>query len=137
MDTRRHLILVKGEDRTREIASCQRQMDTRRVHITFNNGKEYQYSQESIVWLQDPLELDPSDHWVYRGHQRLRDVASIQLFEGAKVRYWHLTLQNGQELSLPFDIPFGVISTAQSRLLGSWHGLRPLFFAFVSPILER
>ncbi len=72
MDTRRHLILVKGEDRTREIASCQRHMDTRRVHITFNNGKEYPYSQESIVWLQDPLELDPSDHWVYRGHQRHR-----------------------------------------------------------------
>ena len=53
MDTRRHLILVKGEDRTREIASCQRHMDTRRVHITFNNGREYPYSQESIVWLQD------------------------------------------------------------------------------------
>lgn len=103
MDTRRHLILVKGEDRTREIASCQNHADTRRVHITFNNGKEYPYSQESIVWLQDPRELDPSDHWVYRGHQRLRDVASIQLFEGAKIRYWHLSLQNGRELSLPFE----------------------------------
>jgi len=103
MDTRRHLILVKGEDRTREIASCHRHTDTKRVHITFNNGKEYPYSQESIVWLQDPRELDLNDHWVYRGHQRLRDVASIQLFEGAKVRYWHLTHQNGQELSLPFE----------------------------------
>lgn len=102
MDVKQNLILVKGENRTRDIASCRVHPETRRVHITFNNGREYPYSTESVVWLENPRDIDPHQHKVYRGRQLLRDIVNIRAFEGAGVCYWHITLQSGHELCLPF-----------------------------------
>jgi superfamily I DNA and/or RNA helicase len=41
MDPRHHLILVKGENLTRDIASCEVHPDNKRVHITFNNSSTF------------------------------------------------------------------------------------------------
>lgn len=129
MDTKQHLILVKGDNLTRDVASCQVHPETRRVHITFNNGKEYPYSQDSVVWLKNPRVIDPAHQWIYQGHQRLREVVSIAAFEGAGVCYWHLVMQNGQELCLPFER----LTVVASCLV---HGPSRNLLAYLSKVAE-
>lgn len=58
MDIHQHLILLKGEDRTENIAYCQFQYE--KALVRFSSGRTYRYSQKNVQWLSNPDRLDPS-----------------------------------------------------------------------------
>ncbi|MEA1962209.1 MAG: hypothetical protein U9N81_13245 [Bacillota bacterium] len=56
MNIEKHLILVKGEDKTEEISNCA--YEEGKWQINFAKGKTYSYQYLNTQWLKDPVLLD-------------------------------------------------------------------------------
>ena len=78
MNIEKHLILVKGEDRTEAISSCI--YDKGKWHITFGKGKTYSYNYLNVVWLKEPVISDAAAMVVYENNHPLSGVKMIYDF---------------------------------------------------------
>lgn len=94
MDERKHLILAHGENKTRDIQSCIYDPQTQRYIIRFSSGKNYSYGHNSIVWYQDPTELDPALYQITSHGKPLNHIQNIFSFQG-DTEYWHIVFSNG------------------------------------------
>lgn len=72
MDERKNLILIKGENKTRQITWCHYDSQSQRYKVTFSDGKTYPYAYSSVRWLKDPVERKPYASLSVICHQRLR-----------------------------------------------------------------
>ena len=94
MDERKHLILVHGENKTKDIRFCKYNPQTQRYEITFANGSSYSYSYNSIVWYKDPKALNPALYQIAFNGKVFTDIQSIFSFNG-RTEYWHIVFSNG------------------------------------------
>ena len=78
MNIEKHLILVKGEDKTEAISSCKYQNG--KWHITFEKGKTYSYNYLNVVWLKNPVISDSAATIVYENSHPLSGVKMIYDF---------------------------------------------------------
>lgn len=83
MDIEKHLILVKGDDKTENIVECI--PHAKKVNITFigKNGavNSYSYNSKNIEWFKDPIELRvPSEALCVNGIIH-RDIQKLLRFE--------------------------------------------------------
>ncbi len=96
MDERKHLIVVKGENQTRDIKFCRYNSQTKRYDITYNTGKTFPYGFNSIEWLKDPEALDPSIYHIGREGKVFDNIQSIWVFKGRQ-EWWHIVYASGTE----------------------------------------
>lgn len=94
MDERKHLILLKGVNKTREIVSIFPNKQGNGYEITFMGEKRYTYSFSSVVWLRDPVVKNPQLYRFHANGKAINRVDGIYVF-GRYEEYWHITCGNG------------------------------------------
>ncbi|SDW71371.1 AAA domain-containing protein [Paenibacillus sp. CF384] len=77
MDIEKHLILLKGEDKTEAISSCA--FKDGKWKIRFENGKNYEYHESNVLWLKDPT-VNRQNVVVFHNGKPLSGVESIHIF---------------------------------------------------------
>lgn len=95
MDERKNLILIKGENKTRQITWCHYDSQSQRYKVTFSDGKTYPYAYSSVRWLKDPVERKPSLYKVSRSDSDTSyfDIRQIFVFRDVE-EWWHLVFDN-------------------------------------------
>ncbi|UCZ54996.1 AAA domain-containing protein [Bacillus shivajii] len=84
MDIQRHLILVKGEDKTEKIDFCK--YESGKYSIKFlNNHKVFKYNANNIEWYRNPKYIEPSTNIVYENNQPISGIVKILDF-GSYIR---------------------------------------------------
>ena len=94
MDERKYLVLIHGENKTKEIQNCKYNPQTQRFDVTFRTGKTYPYGYHSVVWYKDPQVLNPALYQVSLNGKALTNIQSIFSFKG-HTEYWHIVFSNG------------------------------------------
>ncbi|MCC8060377.1 MAG: AAA domain-containing protein [Clostridiales bacterium] len=97
MDTRCNMIMIKGEIKTAEIQSCRYHEDTKKMDVTFHNGKTYSYAASNVEWLKEPEHFLPGSYRISKKGRKFSDIADIYVFEGAEESYWHICFADGRE----------------------------------------
>ena len=88
MNIEKHLILIKGKDKTEEISSCTD--ENGKWQVEFAKDKTYSYNCDNVQWLKNPVSLDPTTTVVYENNQPLSGVDKIFDF-GDYIRICFLT----------------------------------------------
>ncbi len=80
MNIEKHLILIKGEDKTDEVSHCE--YENGKWQVKFATGRAYSYNYLNVLWLRNPVSLDAETTVVYKNNQPLSGVAKIFDFGG-------------------------------------------------------
>ena len=88
MNIEKHLILIKGEDKTEDISHCILEND--RWQVTFGKGKTYSYNNSNVQWLKDPITHSGETIVVYHNNFPVSGVDKIFDF-GAYKRICYVT----------------------------------------------
>lgn len=94
MDERKHLILVHGKNRTKDIKYCKYNPETHRYDITFSDRSSYHYGYNSVIWYKEPEALNPSLYRMASKGKVFTNIQSIFSF-GERGNYWHIVFLNG------------------------------------------
>ncbi len=123
MDEARQLIIIKGENKTREVQSCIRNPRTQQYDITFyRGGNTYSYSPCNVECLCNPEKAKPSLYHIFVDGKKLENVQSILIFKG-KEEWWHIRNGNGRESTYPkakLHIEKTCMDNAQSEQIWSY-----------------
>lgn len=74
MDTKKHMILLKGEIKTEKVKFCRMDRNSRKWEVQFTNGKTYSYSFSNVLWLKEPEILNPEMYRISRAGHELYDI---------------------------------------------------------------
>jgi len=80
MNIEKHLILIKGEDKTEEISHCE--YANGKWQVKFVRGRIYSYNYSSVQWLKNPVSFNGETTVVYENNQPLSGVDKIFDFGG-------------------------------------------------------
>ena len=94
MDEKRNLILIKGENKTRQIKRCYYDSQDQRYRVTFDNDKTYPYAFNSVEWRKDPDALNPALYQIATMGTTLNNIQAIFVFGGYE-EWWHIVFDNG------------------------------------------
>ena len=97
MNSRKHMILIKGEIKTSEIRYCRYNPEIQKMEVEFTNGKKYPYGYTSVEWLKEPKVLNPNLYRISKERRELFDIEAIYVFQGACDIYWHICFGDGRE----------------------------------------
>lgn len=97
MNAKKHMILIKGEIKTKEVGSCQYNPSTQKMDVVFSGGKKYSYAYDNVEWLKEPKVLNPAAYLVGREGKIFRNIEGIYVFTGKQGEYWHICFDNGSE----------------------------------------
>lgn len=78
MNIEKHLILLKGEDRTEAVSHCA--YENGKWQVAFKNGKTYSYNYHNVQWLKNEALIDASTTAVYQNKHPLSGVEKIYDF---------------------------------------------------------
>ena len=78
MDIEKHLIIIKGEDKTDAISQCVN--ENGKWKVQFERDKTYTYNYQNVKWLRDPVVLLGATTIVYQNNQSLSGVDKILVF---------------------------------------------------------
>lgn len=91
MDSKRFMIVVKGEIKTNQIISCNFNSATGKYDITFDNGSTYSYARQNVLFMTEPTILKQEDYFIETSDGKsLFDIKWIYEFKGAEETYWHI-----------------------------------------------
>jgi len=82
LDIEKHLILLKGEDKTEKISRCI--YEAGKYKVTFLQGETYAYNYTNVQWFKNPVSLDSATTVVYKDSQPVSGVDKILDFEEYK-----------------------------------------------------
>lgn len=97
MNTRKHMIIIKGEIKTPEIRFCQYNANVQKMDVEFNNGKTYSYAYSNVEWLKEPIVLNPNIYRISRKGREFFGIEAIYVFRGTYDSYWHICFGDGSE----------------------------------------
>ena len=97
MDTKKYMIIIKGEIKTSEIQTCYYNNSTGKFDVVYRNGNSYSYSYSNVEWLTNPQVLNPNMYKISREGRVFFDVEYICVFRNWGNSYWHICFQNGTE----------------------------------------
>ena len=99
MNTRKHMIIVKGEIQTSRIRSCKYNYVTKKTDIVYITGGEYSYAFDNVIWLKDPKVLNPKLYHVSREGRELFNIEEIYVFYDTRSgrKYWHICFHDESE----------------------------------------
>ncbi|WP_373228834.1 AAA domain-containing protein [Cohnella sp.] len=127
MDENKHLLIVKGQDKTNEIASYEVQESLYRITY-HNSSKVYPYQQQDVTFLKDPVIKEITESMaVYKDNIFLYNVCRIMDF-GTKIR---VKCNNGESYifdkeSIRIDNDFNSSEMPKSyQILNYWRKISP------------
>lgn len=95
MDASKFMVIAKGRICTDEIISCERNRATGKYEVTFNNGKQYAYAINNVIFMDSPTVLNPRDYNIVTPDGKsLYDIRSIYQFVNKTDKYWHIVLKD-------------------------------------------
>lgn len=94
MDERQYLILVRGENRTKDIIDCKYDSQRNKYIVTFFGGKSYPYNSSSITYLKNPQILNPALYQISHNGKQLYNLQGIYEFQRDDI-YWHIVYGKG------------------------------------------
>lgn len=97
MNTKKHMIIIKGEVRTLDIKSCQYNRDTKKWDVKYNDGKAYSYSYLNVEWLKEPTVLNANMYRISKEGQEFYNIEEIYVFRSTHNTYWHLCFGDDSE----------------------------------------
>ncbi len=97
MNTKKSMIIIKGEIKTSEVKYCDYNNTTKKWDIEFNSGGIYSYIYPNVERLNSPEELDPSVYRISRAGKVLSNIESIYVFKSSNSAYYHICFENGSE----------------------------------------
>ncbi|MDD7638330.1 MAG: AAA domain-containing protein [Clostridiales bacterium] len=101
MNTRKHMIIIKGEIKTSEIRFCRYNANTQKMDVEFNNGKTYSYAYSNVEWLKEPIVLNPNMYRISREGREFFAIEAINVFRSTYDSYWHICFGDGSERDYP------------------------------------
>lgn len=100
MDTKKHMIIVNGVIRTKEIKSCRYNSTTKKKDVIFhNNTMCYSYAYDNVVWLKEPKIINHNMYKFYRNGSELNSINTVYVFSDNYSKYLHIFFENGRETS--------------------------------------
>lgn len=78
MNIDKNLILIKGQDRTKDIRTWE--YCDRRIVVTFNDGASFPYAHYNVEFFKNPTEINTKDCYVLKNNQSLSNVVRVQNF---------------------------------------------------------
>ena len=97
MDRSKHLILIKGEDKTGNIEFCKYNPSTHKYDVKFAGGRAYQYGYLSVEWIKNPEMINPNTVQIKHENKDLYDIRVISVFYTANTAYWYFRFNDGYE----------------------------------------
>ncbi|MDE7268031.1 MAG: DNA helicase, partial [Lachnospiraceae bacterium] len=97
MNTKKHLIILKGEIKTSEIKYCKYNAYTQKMDIEFNSGKSYPYAYSNVKWLKEPQVLNPKMYRISKDGRIIFGIEEIYVFQDTYEAFWHICFSNGSE----------------------------------------
>ena len=97
MDARTNMIIAKGKPVSSDVTSCTFNKSTRKWDITFKNGKEFHYNEQNVIFLKDPVSLNPMNYQVRCQGKVLDNISAIFVFKGSGKEYWHVCFSSGYQ----------------------------------------
>lgn len=101
MNVEKHLILIKGEDKTEEVSYCE--YGNGKWQVKFARDRIYSYNYLNVKWLRNPVSLDAETTVIYENNQPLSGVDKIFDF-GSYIRICFVTgykkVYRSQELTV-------------------------------------
>lgn len=97
MNTRKNMLIIKGEIKTPDIRYCKYNSATQKMDVEFNNGKQYSYAYSNVEWLKDPEVLASDMYHISRAGHELFDIEKIYVFRNNDGAYWHICFGDGSE----------------------------------------
>lgn len=79
MNIEKHLILIKGEDKTESVSYCK--YENGKWRVKFEKDKIYSYNYLNVQWFKNPVSLPPTTILVYQNSQPLSGIDKIFIFE--------------------------------------------------------
>ncbi|WP_312561456.1 AAA domain-containing protein [Anaerospora sp.] len=79
MNVEKHLIFIKGEDKTEAISQCK--YENSKWKVNFGTEKPYFYSYQNVQWYKNPNSLNPTTIVVFHNNQPLNEVDKLFVFE--------------------------------------------------------
>ena len=100
MNTRKQMIVINDEIKTKEIKSCGYNSNTKKMDVVFhNNDKCYSYAYDNVEWLKEPQIINHNVYRFYRNGNELNNIETAYVFYGRYYTYFHLCFANGSERS--------------------------------------
>ena len=75
MDSKRNMVIIKGEIKTNEVISCFYNKESKKQDVKFNNGKIYSYAYENVEIIKNPKVLNPN---IYKISQNKNFIDSVK-----------------------------------------------------------
>jgi len=97
MDRSKHLIIENGKNITNDVKFCKYNLSTQKYDVTFNSGKTYTYSYNSIEWVKNPEIINPVNVHIEHTGKELFKIQAISVFHAKATDYWHIRFSNGNE----------------------------------------
>ncbi|MEG2625119.1 MAG: AAA domain-containing protein [Christensenella sp.] len=123
MDIEKYAIICKGKDKTYSIYSIKYNSSAQKYSITYSNSdKEYLYTLNSVVFLKNPIELNPTDIQICRGDECFGNIEKILLFKNScgysYIRVWYKNGKNACYSEKDLKISLSVLAnkTAAKRM---------------------
>ena len=102
MDRSKHLILVKGEDKTGDVVSCKYNPLTKKYDVTFQCGKTYVYNYNSIEWVKSAETPNPAVIRIVHSGRELFKIQAVSVFHASATDYWYVRFIDGSERTYNF-----------------------------------
>ncbi|MDE6607953.1 MAG: AAA family ATPase [Lachnospiraceae bacterium] len=98
MNTKKYMIIIKGEIRTGSIASCEQNPNTRKWDVVFHgDNRVYSYGDSNVEKLKEPSILNPDTLRISRAGKDFFDMQAVYVFHGREKTYLHICFGNGSE----------------------------------------
>lgn len=91
MNIEKHLILIKGEDKTEAISRCMYEDGKWQVTFAKNKTKTYSYNYLNVQWFKNPVSLHPATTVVYQNNQPVSGIEKIFVFNDNYIRICFVT----------------------------------------------
>lgn len=79
MNIDKHLILIKGEDKTESISHCM--YENGKWKVEFGTEKTYSYSYQNVKWYKNPNSINPTATVIFHNNQPLTGIDKLFVFE--------------------------------------------------------
>ena len=97
MNTKKYMVIIKGEIKTTEIISCVYNGNTQKWDVKFRTGKTYSYGYLNVEILKEPDVLNPNMYRISREEREFFDIKAIYVFRSGNKSYWHICFGDGSE----------------------------------------
>lgn len=103
MNTRKNMIIIKGEIQTSRIRSCIYNKVTKKMDIEYITGGKYSYAYDNVLRLSEPVVLNPQLYHISRAGHELFNIEEIYVFcdNRSGRNYWHICFEDGSERDYP------------------------------------